>query len=57
MYKRQHKDHRIAMSMIIFGLISEKAVKIDEIDMIFTSFPSFYDCLKKIGAKIEKVPK
>lgn len=52
-----HKDHRIAMSMIIFGLISEKPIKIDEIDMIFTSFPSFYDCLRQIGAKIEKVPK
>ncbi len=52
-----YKDHRIAMAMIIFGLVSQKPVKIDEMKMIFTSFPSFYELLRQIGAKIEKVPK
>lgn len=51
------KDHRIAMAMIIFGLASKKPIKIDEMDMIFTSFPSFYNVLQKIGAKVEKIPK
>ena len=45
------------MAMIIFGLASKKPIKIDEMDMIFTSFPSFYNILQKIGAKVEKIPK
>ena len=48
-------DHRIAMSMLIFGLKSEKPIKVDKIDMIETSFPGFYKLLKKIGSKIEYI--
>ena len=48
-------DHRIAMSMLIFGLRAEKPIKVDKIEMIETSFPGFYELLKKIGSKIEFV--
>ena len=50
-------DHRIAMSMLIFGLGSEKSITIDDMKMIKTSFPSFKEILEKIGAKIEYIQK
>ena len=50
-------DHRIAMSMLVFGLVSKKPILVDEMKMINTSFPKFKDCLKKIGANIEVVSK
>ena len=50
-------DHRIAMSMLIFGLASEEGIKIDDYKMIKTSFPKFKDILNSINAKIEYVQK
>ena len=50
-------DHRIAMSMLIFGLASEKKIIIDEEKMIKTSFPNFKEILNSIGAKIEFISK
>ncbi len=50
-------DHRIAMSMLVFGLGSEKSIKIDDMKMINTSFPNFKEILEKIGAKIEHIRK
>ena len=47
-----YHDHRIAMSFIILGLISKNGLEIDDIDMIKTSFPSFFDLLKEIGVTI-----
>ena len=35
---QQRNDHRIAMSMLIFGLASDKDVLIDDPSMIKTSF-------------------
>ena len=49
------KDHRIAMAMLIFGMISEEPVSVDEIGMIETSFPDFYLVMKKIGANLEYI--
>ena len=49
------EDHRIAMSMIIFGLSSKKSITIDNMKMIETSFPNFFEILKKIGARIERI--
>tara|TARA_B100000989_G_scaffold269468_2_gene224901 strand:- start:1016 stop:2341 length:1326 start_codon:yes stop_codon:yes gene_type:complete len=54
---KTHYDHRIAMSMLIFGLASEKPISVDDISMIETSFPNFAKLLKKIGAKIKYVQK
>jgi len=50
-----HNDHRIAMSMLVFGLISDKPIQVDQIKMIETSFPGFYELFKKIGSKIKYV--
>jgi 3-phosphoshikimate 1-carboxyvinyltransferase len=47
-----HGDHRIAMSFLVAGLIAEKEIKVDEPEMIKTSFPEFVDIMKNIGAKI-----
>ena len=46
-------DHRIAMSMLVFGMISEKPISIDDFDTIKTSFPNFKDLFSEVGAKIE----
>ena len=54
---KTNNDHRIAMSMLIFGLASEKKIIIDDEKMIKTSFPDFKKILKSVGAKIEIVSK
>lgn len=41
-----HGDHRIAMSFIIAGL--KCSMEVEDIDCINTSFPNFFDLLKKI---------
>lgn len=45
-----HGDHRIAMSFIIAGLTC--GMRVDDIACINTSFPNFFDLLKKI-TKVE----
>lgn len=45
-----HKDHRIAMSAIVAGLIAEGQTTVDDVECIDTSFPSFFELLKKAGA-------
>ena len=52
-----NKDHRIAMSMLVFGMVSREPILVDDMRMIDTSFPGFKDCLQKIGANIEVVQK
>ncbi|CAF25595.1 3-phosphoshikimate 1-carboxyvinyltransferase [Bartonella quintana] len=47
-----HLDHRIAMSFLIFGLVSEKPVTIDDKRMIATSFPEFIPFIQQLGGKI-----
>ena len=47
-------DHRMAMSALIMGLVSKKEIKIDNSETIQTSFPSFYNVMTKIGAKLSK---
>lgn len=45
-----HLDHRIAMSFLILGLNADRPIAIDDSRMIATSFPNFFDLMKKIGA-------
>jgi len=52
---RTFHDHRIAMSMLVFGLASEESITIDDPKMIKTSFPSFYETLSKAGGNISNV--
>jgi len=50
-------DHRIAMSMLIFGLAAEKSITIDDSSMIKTSFPKFKETMNIINASIRNVSK
>ena len=54
---KTESDHRVAMSMLIFGFFSKKPVVIDDMKMIKTSFPGFKDLFNDLGAKIEYVHK
>jgi 3-phosphoshikimate 1-carboxyvinyltransferase len=47
-----HGDHRIAMSHLILGLAAREAVRVDEPGMIATSFPTFADMMRGLGADI-----
>ncbi len=50
-------DHRIAMSMLTFGLAAEKGVTIDDSSMIKTSFPNFKEIMNSLNASIRNVSK
>ncbi len=47
-----HLDHRIAMSFLIMGMASAKAMAVDDRDTIATSFPTFLAMMNGLGAKI-----
>ena len=49
------KDHRTAMSLIVAGLIAEGQTQVDDLECINTSFPNFFDLLKKVGAGFELI--
>ncbi len=51
-----HHDHRIAMSALILGLNAEAPVHIDDGSMIATSFPTFFELMKTLGAIIKEAP-
>jgi 3-phosphoshikimate 1-carboxyvinyltransferase len=46
-----HLDHRIAMSFLVMGLASERAMTIDDSAMIATSFPGFRILMERLGAQ------
>jgi 3-phosphoshikimate 1-carboxyvinyltransferase len=45
-----HLDHRIAMSFLVMGLAAERPVTVDDSAIIGTSFPSFVELLRDLGA-------
>ncbi len=47
-----HMDHRIAMSALVLGLVSENPVRIDDSAFIATSFPGFVDLMRGLGADL-----
>lgn len=47
-----HGDHRIAMSFLILGLAAQNGMKIDEAEMIGTSFPNFVELMTGLGAEL-----
>jgi 3-phosphoshikimate 1-carboxyvinyltransferase len=53
---RTEGDHRIAMSHLVLGLAAEQPVTVEEAEMIATSFPSFREAMRGIGARIEELP-
>ena len=48
-----HHDHRIAMSALILGMNAAQPISIDDGAMIATSFPTFFELMNGLGAKIE----
>jgi 3-phosphoshikimate 1-carboxyvinyltransferase len=46
-------DHRIAMSFLCLGLVSQNPITIDDSRSIDTSFPSFFGLMEKLGADIQ----
>lgn len=47
-------DHRIAMSALVMGTASRQPVTVDDIAMIATSYPEFFDHMEALGAEIER---
>ncbi len=43
-----HCDHRVAMSMLVAGLATDKGVQVFDIDCIDTSFPGFMELLESV---------
>lgn len=48
-------DHRIAMSFLVLGMVTPRAVKIDDAAAIATSFPNFIKLMNGLGAQIQVV--
>ena len=49
---RTYFDHRIAMSFICLGQVTQKPIEISESISIGTSFPEFIKKFKEIGANL-----
>ncbi|HEY8190680.1 MAG TPA: 3-phosphoshikimate 1-carboxyvinyltransferase, partial [Micavibrio sp.] len=45
-------DHRIAMSFLVMGMVTDEAVSVDDASPINTSFPGFADLMNGLGARI-----
>jgi 3-phosphoshikimate 1-carboxyvinyltransferase len=45
-------DHRIAMSFLMLGLVSDKPITVDDATAIATSFPTFETLMADLGARI-----
>jgi 3-phosphoshikimate 1-carboxyvinyltransferase len=48
-----HMDHRIAMSALVFGLATDKPVKVDDTTFIATSFPDFVGMMRELGGDLQ----
>jgi len=44
-----HHDHRIAMSALILGCVADAPVSVDDASMIATSYPDFFDHMRRLG--------
>ena len=47
-------DHRIAMSALVMGSAAKDLVSVDDIAMIATSYPEFFDHMATLGANVER---
>jgi len=48
-----HADHRIAMSLLVAGLVSREPVRVLRCGNINTSFPGFAELMVGLGADIK----
>ena len=49
-----HGDHRIAMSMAVLALFSERPTTIRNVECVSTSYPAFWNDLIKLGAQVHE---
>ncbi len=47
-------DHRIAMSFLVFGTVTQEPIRIDDGAFIATSFPNFIGLMNSLGSKISE---
>ncbi|MEO1407751.1 MAG: 3-phosphoshikimate 1-carboxyvinyltransferase, partial [Pseudomonadota bacterium] len=47
-------DHRIAMSALVMGTAAQQPVRVDDASMIATSYPTFVDHMRALGADIRE---
>jgi 3-phosphoshikimate 1-carboxyvinyltransferase len=48
-----HGDHRLAMALVIAGLVAEGETVVEEADVFADSFPDFVSLMQELGAEIE----
>jgi 3-phosphoshikimate 1-carboxyvinyltransferase len=46
-------DHRIAMSFLVLGAVTDEPVMVDDASPVATSFPGFADLMNGLGMNIE----
>ncbi len=51
---KTYHDHRIAMSALILGCVADGPISIDDASMIATSFPTFFELMRGLGAEIRE---
>jgi 3-phosphoshikimate 1-carboxyvinyltransferase len=51
-----HLDHRIAMSFLVLGMVTQHPVTVDDASPIATSFPVFEPLMQALGAAITREP-
>jgi 3-phosphoshikimate 1-carboxyvinyltransferase len=49
---KTHMDHRIAMSFLVAGMVSQNPITVDDGSIINTSFPDFAGLMNRVGGKI-----
>lgn len=47
-------DHRIAMSALVMGAAAKSPISVDDVAMIATSYPEFFDHMTALGANVAK---
>jgi 3-phosphoshikimate 1-carboxyvinyltransferase len=52
---RTDGDHRIAMAALVLGMASFKSIHVDDPGCIKTSWPSFFDDMRALGARFQTV--
>lgn len=45
-------DHRLAMAFLVLGMRTETGIKVDNADMITTSFPAFFTVINELGGQL-----
>jgi 3-phosphoshikimate 1-carboxyvinyltransferase len=48
-----HGDHRLAMALVVAGLVAERETVVEGTEAIDESFPGFVDLMRGLGAEIE----